>query len=278
MTMRAAAGRLAVAVVWAASVTALVVALLVARHIEYAAIRHRAELMIGVLTAVAVLAHLRARPIAVAGGTAASLVRALVVCLVAADGAATALVLQDVPPIRFPDGAPRTGDATVVLVVCTVLLALFVLAAVRATARTAAVPPRVLGVAACAGFGMSGGWLVLALAAPGIASTTIPALLAVVSAAVVAGVAARPGDGRQAVATLLAATITSLTIAVAVDGLLPLMAAYARTSAPPWAPGARLVDPVGLLLIGAVLAVLTAVASRRPAGDASPVTVPLPVA
>ena len=285
--MRAAGGRLALALVWAVSVTALVVALQVARHIEYGAIRHRTEVMIGVLAAVGLLAHLRVRPIAVARGLVASLVRALVVCLVAVDGAATALVLLDTPPVRSTDDAPSTGDATIVLVAWTVLLALFVLAAVRATARAAAVPPRLLSATACCGFGAAGGWLVLALTVPRIATTMVPALLAAVGAGgVAAAVAARldrrtlPGGDRPAVAALLAATITTLTIAVAVDGMLPLMHAYARNSAPPWEPGARLIDPVGLLLIGALLAVLTAFASRRPAAVPAPAqpATPLPVA
>lgn len=284
--MRAAGGRLALALVWAVSVTALVVALEVARHIEYPAIRHRTEIMIGVLAAVALLAHLRVRPIAVAGGLAASLIRALVVCVVAVDGTVTALVLLDTPPIRSAEDVPDTGDATVVLVAWAVMLALFVLAAVRATARAAAVPPTLLSATACCGFGATGAWLVMALAVPRVATTMVPALFAAVGAGgLAAAVAERlsrrtrlPGAERPAVAALLAATITSLTIAVAVDGLLPLMHAYARNSAPPWTPGARLIDPVGLLLVGALLAVLTAVASRRPAPASAPASAAVPVA
>jgi hypothetical protein len=63
-------------------------------------------------------------------------------------------------------------------------------------------------------------------------------------------------------AALLAAVLAALTIVVAMDGLLPLLSGWVRNSAPPIANSqggghvARLVDPVGLFLIGGLLSVV----------------------
>jgi hypothetical protein len=72
---------------------------------------------------------------------------------------------------------------------------------------------------------------------------------------------------------VFAATVTGLVVAVAIDALLPLMDGWSRNSAPPWASGVRLIDPVGLLFVGALLAVLTVVMARGPrTGKRRPVT------
>lgn len=272
--VRVIGGRLVLVLVWAATVAALVVAVVMAGQVRFAVMGKWAEVMLGVLVVIGVLGQLPWGPTA-AGSYPARLVRALVVCVVAVDGLVFASQLRDDPPTSSPEAAPRVGDATVLVVVWTVFLALFVLAALRVTAQRAEVPPRVLVGAAVCGFGAATVWLAFTVLAPSLASTILPAALAIVcagTAAVFVGVrmARREhpdGGDRTAPAALLAATITALVVAVTIDGLLPLWHAWARNNAPPWAGGARLMDPVGLFMLGALLALLTAVVARRPRPD-----------
>jgi hypothetical protein len=83
-------------------------------------------------------------------------------------------------------------------------------------------------------------------------------------------------DGhRTTLPVLLSSTMTALIVAAAIDGLLPQSHLWARNSAPPFATGARLIDPVGLFLVGALLALVAAIAAR-PTTQSEPQAEPLP--
>lgn len=263
------AGYAGAVLLWLAAAGALVAAAAVTHEVGFAVLRHRAEAMVGIVAALVVLAAL---PVGrgAAGGGPAAVVRAAVGCVVAFEALAAARVLRVAPPVTG-DGGPRTGDATTVLTVSVVLLGLVLLAAVRVTARRAAVRPGAVGIAAGCGFAAALLWLGLTALVPAVASSAAPALLAVMATA---GAAAylvdrraagdAAGDRRtRAVGAAVAAMVTAVAVTAAIDGLLPLSHEWVRNSAPPWEPGARLVDPVGLLVLAGAAALVVAVGGGR---------------
>ncbi|MFC5003066.1 hypothetical protein ACFPIJ_35200 [Dactylosporangium cerinum] len=283
-----------------AAVGALVGAAVLARDVGFGVLRQRVDVMVAVVAVLVGIAALPVGPVAARGGLA-GVVRAALGCVVAFEVLGVAQVVRVVPPITA-DGGPRTSDATVVLTVWLVLLGLVLVAAVRVTGRHTAVQSGAVGIAAACGFAAAAVWLGLAALLPGVASSNVPALLLLMATGGVAAhlierrargaaagtpvigapdagtpvvgtpaaggsTAATGADGtdrpRVAVGAAVAAMVTAVVLAAAIDGLLPLSHDWVRNSAPPWEVGARLVDPVGLLLVAGVLAVVVAVGAGR---------------
>ncbi|MEV4132102.1 hypothetical protein AB0J72_08045 [Dactylosporangium sp. NPDC049742] len=270
------------ALLWLGAAGALVAAVAVAQGVGFEVMRHRVEVMVGVVAVLVLAAAVPVGPVA-ARGSLAGVVRAAVGCVVALEVLGVAQTLRVVPPITR-GGGPRTSDATTVLVVWVVLLGLVLAAAVHVTGRRAGVRPEVAGIAVGCGFAAGVVWLGLAAVLPGVAATVVPAILAMMATGGVAarliarrqGDPARPGssvgagDAGTSAATVIggvvAAMVTAAVVATAIDGLLPLGHAWIRNSAPPWEVGTRLVDPVGLLVLAGVLAIVVVVAGRSRAG------------
>lgn len=256
------------ALLWLAAAGALVAAVVVAQDVGFAVLRHRVEIMIAVVAVLVLAAAVPAGPVA-AGGSLAAIVRAAVGCVVAFAVLGAAQVIRVAPPVTG-DGGPRTGDATVVLTVWLLLLGLVLAATVRVTGRHAQVAAGTVGVAAGCGFAAAAVWLGSAALLPAIASSNAPAFLAMMAtAAVAAYVLGRrtpvAADNRKMHLTgaAMAAMVTAAAVAAAIGGLLPLSHTWVRNSAPPWEAGARLVDPIGLLVLAAALAVVVALAGTR---------------
>ncbi|MEV4515733.1 hypothetical protein AB0K00_43115 [Dactylosporangium sp. NPDC049525] len=265
-------GQVGAALLWLAAAGALVAAALLAQDVGFEVLRHRVEWMIAAVAVLVVATAVPVGPVAPRGSLAAA-VRAAVGCVVAFEALGVTQVFRVLPPITR-DGGPRTGAGTTVLVVWVVLLGLVLLAVVRVTSRHTGLRPAAVGIAAGCGFAAAAVWLGIAAILPGVAASNVPALLAMLATG---GIAARlidrgrPDPAEEGLTTtstaavvgaVVAAMVTAAAVAAAIDGLLPLGHAWVRNSAPPWEHGTRLVDPVGLLVIAAALAVVVAVAGR----------------
>ncbi|WP_327001526.1 hypothetical protein OHA72_41310 [Dactylosporangium sp. NBC_01737] len=267
-------GYVGAALLWLAAAGALVAAAVLARDVGFEVLRHRVEFMIA---AVAVLILVTAVPVgpAAARGSLGAVVRGAVGCVVAFEVLGVTQLFRVLPPITR-DGGPRTSDATTVLVVWVLLLGLVLLAVVRVTGRHTGLRPAAVGIAAGCGFAAAAVWLGLAAVAPWVAASNVPAVLAMLATGVIAarlierGRSQPSGDGRTTstaavIGAVVAAMVTAAVVAAAIDGLLPLGHGWVRNSAPPWEHGTRLVDPVGLLVIAAALALVVAIAGRTKA-------------
>jgi hypothetical protein len=159
-------------------------------------------------------------------------------------GAAGAAILA-AEALVFLRGLRLEDAATTGIVVWTAMLAIYAVALTRAPGRGAAI-----GAAAAAA------WLAAAIVDPGVPTSNAPALLVIALAAICAG-------GR--VAGLCAAATTALLIAVLIDGPLRLFSPWVANSAPPvYPPEAvdRLVDSIGVWLVGCLLATALSLAVR----------------
>lgn len=159
-------------------------------------------------------------------------------------GAAGAAILA-AEALVFLHGLRLEDAATPVIVVWTAMLTIYAIALTRAPSRGAAI-----GVAAAAA------WLAAAIVDPGVPTSNAPALLVIALAAICAG-------GR--VAGLCAAATTALLIAVLIDGPLRHFSPWVANSAPPvYPPEAvdRLVDSIGVWLVGCLLATALSLAVR----------------
>jgi hypothetical protein len=250
-------------------------AVFVAGRIQFGVMRAEAIGMVGLLAVLCLLAHLPVGFTAVAGNSAARLLRAAVVAVVAAETLAIVDVLRVVPPITG-DLGPRTGTATGILTVWAILLTAYLIAVVRATARRAAVTPRALASAGLSALAAAAVWFCLTLMQPSIAGSAAPAVVVMACAGVLAAVRARRAADtteQAPVAGLLAAVFVALPVVAMMEGVLPAMSHWVRNNAPPWAAAgphvARLVDPVGLLIFGALVAVVTALLVRSTKRDAA---------
>jgi hypothetical protein len=169
-------------------------------------------------------------------------------------GAAGAAILAT-EALVFLHGLRLEDGATTGIVVWTVMLTIYAIALTRAPARGAAI-----GAAAAAA------WLAAALFDPAVPTSNAPALLVIALAAICAG-------GRTS--GLCAAATTALLIAVLIDGPLRLFSPWVANSAPPVYPPEsvdRLVDSIGVWLVGCLLAVALSLAVR--AGGHANVTSP----
>jgi hypothetical protein len=169
-------------------------------------------------------------------------------------GAAGAAILAT-EALVFLHGLRLEDGATAGIVVWTVMLTIYAIALTRAPARGAAI-----GAAAAVA------WLAAALFDPAVPTSNAPALLGIALAAICAG-------GRTS--GLCAAATTALLIAVLIDGPLRLFSPWVANSAPPVYPPEsvdRLVDSIGVWLVGCLLAVALSLAVR--AGGHANVTSP----
>lgn len=266
--MSDAVRRVGAVLLWVAAAGALVGAAVLARDVGFEVMRQRVEIMVAVVAVLLVVAAVPVGPVA-ARGSGAALVRAAAGCVIAFEVLGSTQVMRVVPPIAG-DGGPRTGDATTVIAVWLVLLGLVLLAVVWVTGGRASVRPGAVGIAAGCGFAAAAVWLGLTALLPGVASSNVPALLVImatggVAAHLIERRAAKDGGAgppRAAVGAAIAAMLTALAVAAAIDGLLPLGHDWVRNSAPPWETGTRLVDPAGMLVVAAGLALIVAVGAR----------------
>ena len=125
------------------------------------------------------------------------------------------------------------------------MLTIYAIALTRAPARGVAI-----GAAAAAA------WLAATLLDPSVPTSQGPALITIALAAVCA---------RGRVAGLCAAATAALMIAVLIDGPLRLFSPWVANSAPPVYPPAsvdRLIDSIGVWLVGCLLAAALSLAVR----------------
>lgn len=222
-------------------------AIALAARIPLAGVRWEAMAMMAVLVAVAWLARRVAVFGPVAGSRAARAVSAGGLAVIAAE------VLIFLDDARASNRGP--GSATTLIAVWTAMLAIYALTLARLTARRSNVTAYSLATGAAAAVAAAAAWLIASVADPHVPASSGPALLAIAAAAICAGVAgARRGEHR--LAPLSAAAGAALLIAVMIDGPLRLFPAWVSNSAPPIDPGTaeRLIDPVGIWLLGCLLA------------------------
>jgi hypothetical protein len=158
---------------------------------------------------------------------------------------AAALAILGAEGLIFLRGLQGEGDATAGIVIWTTMLSIYALALTRA-------PARGFGVGAV----VAAAWLVATVIDPGVPTSTGPALLAIAFAAICA---------RGRIAGLCAAATAALLIAVLIDGPLSLLSPWVANSAPPVYPPEsvdRLVDSVGIWLLGTLIAAALGLATR----------------
>jgi hypothetical protein len=137
------------------------------------------------------------------------------------------------------------GAATAPIVVWTVMLTIYAVALRHAPARGAAI-----GAAAAAA------WLAATVVDPAVPTSNGPALLVIALAVICA---------RGRIAGLCAGATAALLIAVSIDGPLRVFSPWVANSAPPvYPPEAveRLVDSIGIWMVGCLLAVALSLAVR----------------
>ena len=158
---------------------------------------------------------------------------------------AAALAILGAEGLIFLRGLQGESDATAGIVIWTTMLSIYALALTRAPARGFAI-----------GAVVAGAWLVATVIDPGVPTSTGPALLAIALAAICA---------RGRIAGLCAAATAALLIAVLIDGPLQLLSPWVANSAPPVYPPEsvdRLVDSVGIWLLGSLIAAALGLAIR----------------
>jgi hypothetical protein len=232
------------------------------------ALRSPAALVIvGVLAGVA---WVTSRPRAFGPAADSRTARALRGVALVAIGAQVVLLvvsLRLVRPDRAPTG-PLLGDR-IALIVWTALMGAYIVALIRVTAGTAVVAGRTLVAGTGAGAGSGLLWTVACLALPALPTSTSPALVAMLVAALAGAWSTRRQGQRQSIiAALCAATTAALFIDLVIEDALPVAGRWVSTSYPPVYPAGsmeRLVDPIGILIIGALAAVVlgATVRSRR---------------
>jgi hypothetical protein len=152
---------------------------------------------------------------------------------------------------------------TTLIVVWAAMLTIYTIALLRVTARRSTIATSTLVSGAGLGVLAALAWVAAAALEPSVPSSSGPAVLAIAAAAVCATWACRGGQGQ--IAGLCAAAGCALLIAVMIDGPLPLFPGWVSTSAPPVYPpetAARLVDSIGVWVLGCLLATALTLAIR----------------
>jgi hypothetical protein len=145
----------------------------------------------------------------------------------------------------FLAGLRGADAATAQIVVWTAMLSIYAVALSGMPATGAG-----LGVAAAAA------WLLAAVLDPSVPTSSGPAMLAIAAAAVVA---------RDRIARFRSAATAALLIAVMIDGPLRLFSPWVANSAPPVYPPEsveRLIDSIGIWLVGCLLALALSLAGH----------------
>jgi hypothetical protein len=246
---------------WTSMAAVLVAAAVLAAGIPFGSIRSEAIAMVAFLAALFWLIRRPAILGPVASGRAARLVLASGFIV----GAAKALVFLN--GLRLLPHGPDFSTSTTLVVVWTMTLTVYMIALVRVTAGRSAVPARCLATGAGVGAATAAIWLIVVLLWPSIPSSSAPEIFAITaSAAAAVAIALRSGRVEQGLLSgLLAAASTALVIGVLIDGPLPALARWVPNSAPPvWPPDApdRLVDSIGVWLLGLLLAAALSLAVR----------------
>jgi hypothetical protein len=160
------------------------------------------------------------------------------------------------------------------IAVWTTLLAIYTLALLRVTARGSTVTTGTLATGAAFGVLAALGWVTAAALHPSLPSSDGPAVVAIAAAA--AAGAAWAGRGAQAqIAGLCAAAGCALLVAVMIDGPLRLFPGWVANSAPPVSPPEsvdRLVDSIGVWMLGCLLAAALTLAIRSASVSGDPRT------
>ena len=174
-----------------------------------------------------------------------------------------ALQTLRVPPPQYPYPShldpTRTGTEMTGLIV---LMTVFLAAVLRATAARSALTPRTVISGGAAALGVAGCWLVLVLIRPETAAANEPSWFCLLGAALVAAGLAR---GQRVAAALLAVAGAALLIGLTMD-VLPLAGHFAVNSAPPsleWPAPTRVVDTIGMALLGLLSSLILAVGIHR---------------
>jgi hypothetical protein len=250
-----------------------VAGLLDAARIPDASLRHQAFAMVLALPAVAVLAWL---PFAlgVAAGRLGAGLRAAACAAVALD------VVGSIEAMRA-EPYPTSIDPAV-SIVWTVMLSAQLLAVLAVTARRVRVPSAAVAAGGLAGLSAFALWGLLCLMQPDVPQSNAPTVLALALAAVVAVQWAGPrrtSPAHSAAAGLLAAVTVALLAGELIDAGLPHLGRWVTNAAPPTPAGPhglhRLVDPVGILMLGTLLAIallVTVLVAARTRQDNEAVT------
>jgi hypothetical protein len=243
---------------------ALAAGVVLAGGIPLAGIRREAIAMVVVLGALPWLARRLAIAGPVAAGRTARLVSAGGLAVVAAEVLIFVNYARRTP---LGEGEADATVATTLIVVWTTLLTTYTITLVRLTARRSAVTAHTLATGAGIGVAAAAAWLAAAFVHPGVPTSSGPAVVAIAAAAMCAGwLSRRSGRGAQRqVAALCAAAGTALLIAVLIDGPLRMLPPWVANSAPPGYPPEtteRLVDSIGVWLLGCLLATALSLAIR----------------
>jgi hypothetical protein len=143
-------------------------------------------------------------------------------------------------------------------VVWTVLLLIHAVAIIRLTATGTRLTGVAFGLAA---FGL---WALLCLMTPPLPTSNAPAGLAIALAGLAAVLWTPRESARPAAAAGLTAAMTVAFLStVYLDTVLPYLGRWVASNAPP-SSSYRLVDPVGLFILGALLAIAVVVTLPRP--------------
>jgi hypothetical protein len=163
-------------------------------------------------------------------------------------------------------------DITLIAVSAT-LLTIYTLALLRVTASRSTVTTGTLARGAAFGVLAALAWVTAAALHPSLPSSDGPAVVAIGAAA---ACAAWAGRGAQAqIAGLCAAAGCALLVAVMIDGPLRLFPRWVANSAPPVSPPEsvdRLVDSIGVWVLGCLLAAALTLAIRSASVSGDPRT------
>jgi hypothetical protein len=243
----------------------LAAAIVLAGDIPLAGVRREAIVMVVVLAALPWLARRLAIAGPVAAGRTARLVSAGGLAVVAAE---VLIFINYARRMPLGGGEADATVATTLIVVWTTMLTTYTIALVRLTAGRSAVTAHTLATGAGIGVAAAAAWLAAAFVHPEVPTSSGPAVVAIAAAAVCAGWASRQRSGRGAesrVAALCAAAGAALLIAVQIDGPLRMLPPWVANSAPPVYPAEtteRLVDSIGVWLLGCLLATALSLAIR----------------
>ena len=245
----------------------LVTTVLIAMNISFGYLRGEALLMVAALGGVAWLARSSWAFGPAAPDRVARALRTGGFALIAAHVVIGINQMRVSPPI-YVDYTPRVADATTEVIVVSTILTIYLVALARVTARGSDIAAST--VTAGAGVGVLGAllWTAATMIFPSLPDAMGPALLTVLAAAVTAGVwtARRSGVRQAIVATLCAATTAAPSIDLIIEHLLPLPGHWVGNSHPPVYPATsvdRLVDPIGIMIVGCLCALALALAIRR---------------
>lgn len=145
------------------------------------------------------------------------------------------------------------------LVVWVVFVALQVVAVGWATDRRSAPTLRMVAPALLAAVTATAVWTALALAVPTVAIGNAVALVVIGAVGLVVATAHR-GAGRRLPLALLASAASALLIFLAISWFLPTVPGFVSNNHPPiYPPVTRLVDPIGELALGVLLAMALSV-------------------